>query len=189
MNFKKVIKSKYFIGTILIILFILLDQVTKQIAFVNRASLMANEPVIIPGLLEFGYHENPDASLGFLGGVAHKELIFFLVTIIALSAFGYFFKDIDFKHRKAYSISIVFFIAGTLGNALDRLFRGFVIDFIFYPFFNFLNYVGLSNFYNNIADDLLSFAIVLFAIDIFFLENKYKKKMKEYATDESINQG
>ncbi len=189
MDFKKIFKSKYFIGALIIIGLILLDQITKQLAFINQSYLVLNRPVVIPGLLELGYHENPDASLGFLGDVAYKELIFVLVTLVALAIFGYLYKDIDLKNRKVYSISIIFFFAGTLGNAFDRLFRGYVIDFAFFPFFNFLNHIGLSNFYNNIADDLLSFAIVLFAIDLFFLESKYKEKMKEQATNESINQG
>ena len=106
-----------------------------------------------------------------------------LVTVVALGIFGYLFTEADFKHKKVYSIAITMFIAGTLGNAIDRSFlrnlQGdpYVIDFLHYPFLTpILNLVGLNNFYNNLADMYLSLAIVLFAIDLFIFEPKRKKK-------------
>ncbi len=178
MQFKKLFKHSYTIGYISIIGFILLDQLTKQIAYMNQNNLLINK-VFIKYLLEFSYTENRAASLGLLGDHPQKDLIFMLITVLALVMFGYFFKDIDFKTKKTYSISIVFFFAGTLGNAIDRLFRGFVIDFLHFPFFDFLSQIGLSNFDNNIADILLTFAIILFAIDMFFFDPKRTKELKK----------
>ncbi|MFA6801395.1 MAG: signal peptidase II [Acholeplasmataceae bacterium] len=187
MKIKNFIKHKYTLGAILIILFVLLDQITKLIAYQFKEGLATANHVFIKYILEFSYSENPDASLGLLGNFDHKHLVFILITIFALGLFGYFFKDIDFKKRKVFSFSIVFFIAGTLGNAIDRLFRGFVIDFLHFPFFDFLYKVGLSNFDNNIADIVLTFAIILFAIDLFFIEPKFQKKLKEQSADETNN--
>ncbi len=187
MDYKKIIKSKYFMLGILIVGFTLLDQITKLIAYNFQDSLRYENVIFIKHLLEFSYTENPDASLGLLGGVEHKELIFVLVTIIALGMFGYLSKDVDFKTKRVYSYSMVLFFAGTLGNAIDRLFRGFVIDFLHFPFFDFLYRVGLSNFDNNIADILLFFAIFMFAIDLFFFETKRLKEKKEIK-DDTINQ-
>ena len=113
-----------------------------------------------------------------LSNFQHKDLLFFLITVAALVVFGYLFKDSDYKHKKVYTISIALFISGTLGNAIDRAIYGFVIDFLHYPFLDFLNDIGLSNFTNNLADNFLSAAIVLFAIDIFFLEPKRNKKIE-----------
>ncbi len=182
---KTFLSNKYIFGGILIVLFILLDQITKAIAFAYQTSLSMSNVVFIKYILEFSYTENPDASLGLLGNFEHKELAFVIVTIFALGLFGYFYKDINFKKKKVYSIAMVFFIAGTLGNAIDRLFRGFVIDFLHFPFFNFLYYVGLSNFDNNIADILLTFAIILFAVELFILEPIAHKKEKAKEQNEA----
>ena len=187
MDYKKTIKSKYFILGMLILGFVLLDQITKLIAYNMQDTLRYENVVFIKHLLEFSYTENPDASLGLLGGVAHKELIFVLVTLIALGMFGYLSKDVNFKTKKVFSYSMVFFFAGTLGNAIDRLVRGFVIDFLHFPFFDFLYRIGLSNFDNNIADILLFIAIFMFAIDLFFFETKGFKEKKENK-DDTINQ-
>ena len=50
-------------------------------------------------------------------------------------------------------MAIVFFIGGTIGNAIDRALFGYVIDFMHFPFLTpILNLFGVNNFYNNIAD-------------------------------------
>jgi signal peptidase II len=157
----------------IIILAIVIDQVTKLIA---SSSIPLNSPDIvwIPHLLEFSYHHNDGMSFGLLEG---QQVLFMIATIIALLMFGYLFLDTDYKSKKVYSVSIALFIGGTLGNAIDRSLYGYVIDFMHFPFLDgVLNAVGLSNFYNNFADMFLSAAIVLFAIDVFFLEGKRKKK-------------
>ena len=88
---------------------------------------------------------------------------------------SYLFTKISFKRKKIYSIAVVLLIAGTLGNAIDRLFLGYVIDFIHIPFLSYiLNVVRLSNFWFNIADLCLTLGIILLAIDIIFLESKRK---------------
>jgi signal peptidase II len=175
------------IGLIIIIVTLLLDQVTKQLAYRLIAPTFEGiNDIIIPRVLELSYYENTGASLGLLSDFQYKDLLFFIITVLALVVFGYLFKDSDFKNKKVYSISIALFISGTLGNAIDRAIYGFVIDFLHYPFLDFLNDIGLSNFTNNLADNFLSAAIVLFAIDIFFLEPKRHKKL-ESRTDGKEN--
>lgn len=159
-------------GIIIIIIAVLFDQLTKQLAvhFLYDALSDSSKVIeVIPYLLKLSYATNRGASLGFLEG---EIVLFIIITILALGLFGYLFKDVDFKSKKIYSLSITFFIAGTLGNFIDRLFLGHVIDFMNFPFLNFI-----APFYNNWADMYLSLAIVLFAIDMLFLESK--RKMKE----------
>ncbi len=169
------------IGFIIIIVTLFFDQLTKQLAYhLIAPTFSGSNTVVIPHILELSYYENTGASLGFLRDYAYKDVIFFIITILALVIFGYLFKDSDFKHKKVYSISIALFIAGTLGNAIDRAIYGFVIDFLHYPFLDFLdNIPNVSNFTNNLADNYLSLAIVLFAIDLFFFESKRLKDIKD----------
>jgi signal peptidase II len=161
---KTFVKGYVFIG-----LFVLLDQVSKHFF---KAIYTGVDRIAIPGLLEFSYAENRGMSFGLLEG---QTWLFMLVTIFALGLFGYLFLDISFTHKKVYSFSIIFFIAGTLGNAIDRIFLQYVIDFMHFPFLDVpLSWIGLSNFYNNYADMYLSLALVLLIIDMLFLEKKRK---------------
>ncbi len=171
------------IGAVIIILSILIDQVTKQLAHAYIPAIVANtntDIVLIPHLLQLNYYENVGASLGIFTGA---QLLFMIVTIIALGIFGYLFLQSDFKDKKVYSISIALFIGGTLGNAIDRALYGKVIDFMHFPFLTpVMNTIGLSNFYNNFADMFLTAAIILFAIDLFIFEGKRKKKEQAHAS-------
>lgn len=158
------------IGLIMIILLVGVDQGTKH--FAKHVLIDGDMVTWIPEVLTFKYIENRGAAWGMFEG---KTFFFFIITLIALAAFGYLFTKSNFKRKKVYSIAVALLIAGTLGNAIDRLFLGYVIDFIHIPFLTYiLNVVGLSNFWFNIADLCLTLGIVLFAIDIIFLESKRK---------------
>ncbi|MCF7930008.1 MAG: signal peptidase II [Acholeplasmataceae bacterium] len=174
------------IGSIIIIFSILIDQVTKQLAQAYIPQILSEQQsniVLIPKLIELSYHQNTGASFNIFDGA---QIFFMLITIVALAIFGYLFLDVNFKTKKVYSIAISLFIGGTLGNAIDRALFGYVIDFLHFPFLTpVLDLVNISNFYNNFADIFLSAAIVLFAIDLFILDPKRKKKEKQNV---SINQ-
>lgn len=163
------------IGIILIIVLTGLDQATKYIAqYFLKEPL--TEKIIIPKVLEFSYYENTGASWGMLEG---KQVLFLIITIIALVIFGYLFTKVNFKNKKVYSISVVLLLAGTLGNALDRMILNYVIDFLHLPFLTpILGIVKISNFYFNLADLFLNVGIVLMVIDMFFLYPKRDKKEK-----------
>lgn len=165
------------ISLIIIVVLIGIDQLTKYLAS-TLITLNAPNITVIPNLFELSYYRNTGMSFGLLEG---QQLIFMISTIIALGIFGYLFLSSNYKNKRVYSISIALFIAGTLGNAIDRSLFGYVIDFMHFPFLDgFLEAVGLSNFYNNLADMYLSAAIVLFTLDLFIFDEKRKKEMKKH---------
>ncbi|MFA5692392.1 MAG: signal peptidase II [Acholeplasmataceae bacterium] len=154
------------LGYILITILVILDYGLKKIF--STIYLLDQTELIIKGVLRLGHIRNFGASFGMLEGF---HLLFFFITIIALVIFGYFFSKSDFKNKKVYSIAFTFLIAGTFGNAIDRLFYGYVIDYIQVPF---LPIVG--NTFFNLADALLNVGVVLLIIDILFLESKRNEK-------------
>ncbi|MDY0295479.1 MAG: signal peptidase II [Acholeplasmataceae bacterium] len=165
------------ISLIIIVVLIGIDQLTKYLAS-TMITLNAPNITVIPRLFELSFYKNTGMSFGLLEG---QQLIFMISTVIALGIFGYLFLGSNFKNKKVYSIAIALFIAGTLGNAIDRSLFGYVIDFMHFPFLDgFLDAVGLSNFYNNLADMYLSAAIVLFTLDLFIFDEKRKKEMKKH---------
>ena len=107
--------------------------------------------------------------------------MFFFITIVALIIFGYFFSKSDWKTKKLYTIALIFLISGTLGNAIDRVLFGYVIDYVQMPF---LPIVGSTIF--NLADVFLNFGVVMLFIDIIILDYFRQKKLKE-KTDETTD--
>lgn len=161
------------ISVILIISLLGLDQIIKQLSiiFANPQSGDTLIKVLIPEVLEFHYLINTGASFGMMEG---EQLFFSVFTILSLLFFGYLFLSVDFKKAKIYSITVSLLIAGALGNAIDRIFRGGgVVDMINMPVVNYiLSFFNISPFIFNLADLYLNVAIVMFIIDIIFLEKK-----------------
>ncbi len=105
------------------IIFVLIDQISKQF-FSNYERDF--------GFFAFTYVENSGITFGFLQGYN------WLVIALSILSIGllYYFKD-EFK-GKEWLLTLI--TAGIIGNFLDRVLRGYVIDFInfkFWPVFNF----------------------------------------------------
>jgi len=84
--------------------------------------------------------------------------------------FFYLISKSNFKTMKFYSVGISLMIGGTIGNLIDRVFRGYVIDFLDFDIF------GYSYPTFNVADMALVIGVIMFAIDILFLETRRNKR-------------
>src|SRR5690554_756144 len=106
---------------LLIIGLIIIDLVTKLI-FSNSFNV-GQVVTIIPNVLNVGYVQNTGASFGLLEG---QQMLFFIITLIALALFGYFFSKSNWEDKKVYTIAFILLISGTLGNAIDKIGRAHV---------------------------------------------------------------
>ncbi|MFH5880789.1 signal peptidase II [Liberiplasma polymorphum] len=168
-------KKDYKIATLIMIGLIALDQLTKWI-IVWTIPYNFNNPMqtpsyaVIPNFMYITHHHNDGAAWGMFSG----QMVFLIaITLLALSLFAYLFKDVDLKQRKFYSYAVILLIAGTLGNFIDRLFLGYVIDFIDV-------YIFTYNFpIFNVADSALTIGMILFAVDVLILEPKRVKEREK----------
>ena len=102
---------------------------------------------IIKNVLGFRYIENTGAAFGIL---KNQRFFFIAITIVALFLVGYYF--FASKQNQINKTALVFVFAGTLGNFLDRIFKGYVIDFIDiiptdFPIFNFADIFLVSGLF------------------------------------------
>lgn len=109
----------------LITLFIFIDQITKIFA-----TKLVESKVVIKGLLNLTYVENRGAIFGLMQGSNYIMAVLSAIICIVLEIYlARLLKD-----GQTPSIGFYMVIAGGIGNIIDRIFRGYVIDFIDTPF-------------------------------------------------------
>jgi len=117
-----------------VIIILSLDQLTKFIITKNL-SLSQSIP-IIKGIFHLTLVHNRGAAFGIL----KNQIPLFIFTSLFATVLIYFnLKDARFKKSLIYKISLSLILAGALGNLIDRLFLGYVVDFLdfrIWPVFN-----------------------------------------------------
>ena len=151
---------------ILSLAFIGLDQLTKLLIVKNME--IGETIPLIKGVLHITSHRNFGAAWGILQG----EIVFFvIITLVSFGIFGYLAKDIDFKNKFLYSISIAMFFGGTIGNFIDRIGGKGVVDFIDFRIINFPIF--------NVADICLTVGCALLAVYVIFFDKPKEEKEEE----------
>ena len=138
-----------------------LDQLTKWLAVVN----LQGEPSfpLWREVLHFTYTENTGMAFGMLKDHRWVFMVFSTVSIIALIVYLFRFRP----ESRWMQVSMAFIIGGGIGNMIDRIFLGYVVDFIDFTLINFAIF--------NIAD---SFVCIGAGIMIVYLVIDLVKEIK-----------
>ena len=111
------------LSILIAVLTVIADQISKYLC---RAFLHDGSIDVIPGVLRFTYVENKGAAFGMMSG-QRWIFILFSIVIIAVLAYAIF----RFRHYHVLArISFGLLLGGGIGNMIDRLFLGYVVDFI-----------------------------------------------------------
>ncbi|GAX46428.1 lipoprotein signal peptidase [Lactococcus reticulitermitis] len=136
---------------IVIVLGIILDQVVKM-ATVKNIKLSEQKPML-KGLLSLTHLQNDGAAWSILEG---QQWFFVLTTVLVLVvAIWFWLKNLS---KNWYAIGLTLIISGALGNFIDRVRQGYVVDMFQLDFINFPIF--------NVADILLSVGFVVLFIGI-----------------------
>ena len=101
-----------------------IDQISKY--FVLTALKPVGTVTVIPGLLELTYVENTGAAFGLF-----KNAIWLVIAVTVIAAAVILVLLFRYKHHSFFSYTTsALLIAGGLGNLIDRIVHGFVVDFI-----------------------------------------------------------
>jgi signal peptidase II len=143
-------------GTVLV-----LDLLTKMLVLAHLP-LGAGIPVI-PGLFDVTHVQNPGGAFGFLAtlGPQARGVIFILVSVLAVAVILWFYMQTPVQQRwLAFGFALIF--GGAIGNLVDRLRFGAVIDFIDV-------YIGDLHWPAfNIADSAITVGVAIFAFHVMF---------------------
>lgn len=163
------IKSKkvsYIIIISIIAIGIVLDLATK-IFFENYHLENGKDIEVIPNFFIFTYIKNTGAAYGMFS----ENTLFLTIISIAMIAAFVVYDIFNHSNNIFYVLGFSFVISGAIGNLIDRIFLGYVRDFISIRLFNFIF---------NIADIFVTVGMILFII--YFIismikENKDRKNV------------
>ena len=130
MKKKKILSlNKYVIFGTVTSFILVCDQITKTMVL-GRFSLGESVPVI-SDFFNLTYVRNTGAAFGLLAHAnpTFRVPFFIIVPLIALVSIGYVFKKIADKDFKL-SLALSLVIGGAVGNLIDRLYLGYVVDFL-----------------------------------------------------------
>ena len=141
-----------------------LDQITKL--FILRNFEAPNEftgtdhVVVIPGFFDLVRVHNTGIAFGRFNEGATSNIIFTCVTLVALVVIAILWRKDAFPTRIG-KISIALLVSGILGNLTDRLWHGYVVDFLHF-------YIGKHAWPSfNVADSCICVAAGLLFLTAF----------------------
>jgi signal peptidase II len=144
-------------------LVLVLDQMTKL--YIDRSMTLHSSIPVVEGFFNITYLRNKGAAFGILANSSFRLPFFILVSMVAACVIFVVIKRLrDDQKLAAFSLSLIF--SGALGNLIDRVRLGEVIDFLdahwydhHWPAFN-------------VADSAICVGVFLLAIDMFLEERR-----------------
>jgi len=155
---KQINKKKIWIMAAIVILMVFFDQLSKHLITARKDSLPL---IVIDNFFTLDYVKNTGASFGMMQG--NNSLLIWLSFIIL----GLLFYFHDHLPKKS-SVFFPFIVAGTIGNLIDRIRNGFVVDFldVYFRSYHWPTF--------NLADSSIVVGVVGLII-LFILEEKEQK--------------
>ena len=181
----KTFLKKYWIGLVIIASSILLDQVSKIIVTnvldyeVQNGVLVNVKSVdVIKGFFSLTYARNSGAGWSML---SDKTWLLIVITIIAFGVFIYLMKDFDMKKHRFFSLGISLMLGGTIGNFIERVFKGYVTDFLDFIIF------GYDYPIFNVADICLVVGTISLLVSLLFTkEDVFESKKKPLENQKDV---
>jgi signal peptidase II len=162
-------KRKYWVLLVFCLGILLLDQWTKSMV-VQKLPLYQRVKVI-QGFFNLTHVRNTGGAFGILGGEKGGlgSILFVVVSLIAIGAIVFLFLKIK-ENEKTLALSFSLILSGAIGNLIDRLRYGEVVDFLDF----YLSTTHWPAF--NVADSAICIGIGLMALEL--LKGDHKKTTK-----------
>ena len=148
--------SRFFWITVLVIA---IDQVTKLLA----QAILAGSPIDILPVFSLTLTYNTGAAWGFLDDASGWQNLFFIVVALVVSGVIIVMVRKLSEDELQTAVALLLILGGALGNVIDRIRLGRVVDFlhVYYQSWSFPVF--------NIADSAITIGAILLALDVFGL--------------------
>ena len=135
------------------------DQITKLLV-VNYIKPVGSVTVI-PGILDFSYVENTGMAFGWLENGRWLFIVFTTLVLLAMLVYIIYKRPAS----KLLNLTVGFVLGGGIGNLIDRVLNGFVVDFLALSFFPPVC---------NVADYFVTAGTVMFFVYLIFFSDWLK---------------
>lgn len=143
-----------------------MDQVSKWL--VVRHIPLHGQVEAVPGLFHLTYAQNTGAAFSVFQGMQWLFALVFL-AFTAMVLYAYFRKPLPFTPLEGWCIAVIY--AGGLGNMVDRLRLGYVVDMIEVEFIHFPVF--------NVADSFITCGCILLFIHLVFFNRAFWREDKK----------
>ncbi|EHJ55701.1 lipoprotein signal peptidase [Streptococcus urinalis FB127-CNA-2] len=151
---------KYLKWFVLVSLLIILDQISKL--WIVEHIALNKIKTVIPNIVSLTYLRNYGAAFSIL---QNQQWLFSLITIVVITAAIYYL--IKQKNASLWmKLALILIISGGIGNFIDRLRLGYVVDMVHLDFINFAIF--------NVADSYLSIGVFLLVLALWREEDETK---------------
>jgi len=164
----KLIKDKYGIMVLFTLLSLLLDQASKAI-ILTKFPLPGRGLTVIDGFFELNHARNEGAAFGLFR--SHTVEFFLIVSILAIGFIIYYFLKLE-RHHLLLTTALAMILGGAMGNLLDRIRHGFVVDFLRF----YIDKHSWPTF--NVADIAIVVGVFLFAFDMIRTEMRMRQTQR-----------
>ena len=157
---------QFFLYTLFAAAIVAADQITKYLTVAN-IPLYGDVP-FIPGLLQLTYVQNTGAAFSSFEG---QQWLFALIFVVFTAAilYEYFKSPMPFKKAERWLIAAIY--AGGLGNMIDRVRLGYVVDMIETTFMEFPVF--------NVADCFITCGCILLMLHLILFNKEFWKEEKK----------
>jgi signal peptidase II len=153
---------------------ILLDQVTKAWIWNMLGPEEGTSVPVLGSWLSFTFVKNTGISFGLFRGIPH----FFTITSVLISIGAILFYRYHLpNHRPWVQISLGLIVGGAIGNIIDRLRLGFVIDFVHVSWFP-----GIFN----VADSAITIGVIMLAGYLLLYGDSPSEARRDSRGDEAL---
>ncbi|TMA30579.1 MAG: signal peptidase II [Deltaproteobacteria bacterium] len=149
----------------------------KLHAFVAQKDLLERGladpiPVTVAPFWQHRYTQNRGAAWGVLAGAGEKFRVpfFYLVSLVAVIFIFSYYRKLS-NNQRYLQVALALVLGGAVGNALDRLLRGYVIDFIDWHWFD-PNWMHPSLHWPtfNVADSGITVGLAMLFAEMLFVK-------------------
>lgn len=157
-------KRNVYVALIVGFVVLVLDQMTKYLV---RLFMFDSSVIVFENVFHLTFVKNTGALFGMF---QNSNTIFIFITVVVIGFLVYLLKTSQ-DTKMFYYCNIGLLIGGAVGNLVDRIFFGYVIDFVdvrVWPVFN-------------VADSAISVGIVLMITYLIYEESMSKKKKSSKA--------
>ena len=153
------------LAAIIAVAAVILDQVTKY--FVVRGIELYETKPFIPGVMSLYHTRNTGAAFSML---SDHRWVFMVFSVISMGLIIFLLAK-EYKRHMLMNISLGMILGGGIGNMIDRVRLGYVVDFFQTDFMEFAIF--------NVADCFITVGAVLLAVYVLFFEPKVERRLAE----------